>query len=65
MLKEKLSSACEANPKEDSCSQPGGEDVTGVHRPDPGNPDPRRGDLDLMQKHWMSESINSRKAIPR
>jgi hypothetical protein len=32
-LEEKSSSPCEANPKEDSCSHSGGEDVTGEHLP--------------------------------
>src|SRR5215207_7473391 len=33
---ERSSSPCEANPKEDSCSHSGGEDVSGDHRPGPG-----------------------------
>jgi hypothetical protein len=33
MLEEKSSSPCEANPKEDSCSPSGGEDVSGDHQP--------------------------------
>ena len=35
-LREKSLSACEANPKEYSCSHSGGEDVTGDHRLGPG-----------------------------
>jgi hypothetical protein len=52
MLKEKSSSACEANPKVDSCSHSGGEDVTGDHRLGPADSVPRddlpaRSDLRL------------------